>query len=230
MRLCRLILATVMLAVSAGPASAGLIFYYNFNSFDTSATSIDADFGDSFVDLSDWGGTVASFGGTTTNALFGDAAGDSLSLRPGSGLVGNGDSIDFIGDLTGFIDPVLTFATQGSGTGFTSGVWSYSVDGSTFTSVSGNTARTIDSFVLRTVDFSGISALSNANFAVFRYTLDGASGASGNNRIDNVQLNATAIPEPTTLLLVACGGAGGCWIRRKRGTRKADSSAGCVVG
>lgn len=38
--------------------------------------------------------------------------------------------------------------------------------------------------------------------AILRYTLTGASSGSGNNRIDNLLLQATPIPEPAHLGLI----------------------------
>jgi hypothetical protein len=44
---------------------------------------------------------------------------------------------------------------------------------------------------------------------------DGATGSTGNNRLDNITFSATAIPEPSALLLVGSViGAGA--LRRRR--------------
>lgn len=115
--------------------------------------------------------------------------------------------------MTGLSDPVVTFATRGTSTGFSSGTWSWSLNGVDFTSVASiNTASQSTSYALATLDLSAIDALDGAASVILRYTLDGASGTSGNNRIDNLQVNA--VPEPSAALLGGLGLLG--LIRRRR--------------
>ncbi len=88
-----------------------------------------------------------------------------------------------------------------------------------YTTLSGvNTASRSTSFATATVDFSSAPGLNNATAAYLRYTLSGATSASGNNRLDNIQFNATAVPEPSTLALGVLGGlaglAGVLWRKR----------------
>lgn len=167
----------------------------------------------SYVDLSNLTGSMGgssgnnnwgTFGGTNDNALFGDTSGGALAVI-GSG--NNGHYVDFGISMAGYQDPIISFSTRGTGTGFDSGVWSWSTDGSAFTTLTGvNTATRSTSFGSRTVDFSSFDGLDNAGITIFRYTLSGASGTGGNNRIDNVQINATAVPEPAAFSLVGLGG------------------------
>ena len=113
--------------------------------------------------------------------------------------------------MTGFTSLDVTFATRGTSTGFSTGQWSWSTDGSSFTDFGPNTATTSTSFALAPT--VSTSLLDEAATAYLRYTLTGASTATGNNRIDNLQLNA--IPEPGTLgVLMAAGAA--LAIRRRR--------------
>jgi uncharacterized membrane protein affecting hemolysin expression len=46
------------------------------------------------------------------------------------------------------------------------------------------------------IELGTLSALDNASDAFLRVTFDGATGATGNNRLDNITL--TAVPEPST--------------------------------
>jgi hypothetical protein len=49
-----------------------------------------------------------------------------------------------------------------------------------------------------------------------RVTFEGATSDSGNNRIDNIQFNATAVPEPTSGLLIGLGTLACVALRRDR--------------
>lgn len=196
-------------------ASADLLAYWSFNDFDTGATSAAADEGSGTLDLSGWGGGVSSFTGTSENVFGAYDAGDDLALQGGEDQSGNGTWIDLDFSMTGFSDLVLTFATRGSGTGFDTGEWSWSTDGTSFTGIGGNTASQSSSWAVRTVDLTGVAALTDASSVTLRYTLDGSTSQFGNNRIDNIQLNAdAAVPAPGALALLGMAGLIG--VRRRR--------------
>ncbi|MFO1489564.1 MAG: hypothetical protein U1F77_09760 [Kiritimatiellia bacterium] len=126
--------------------SSLMLAYWNFNALSIATASapgsggvplsITANSGASTrFRVASWGGTVDDFTGSTTNALFSDPAEESLSLisaarppattRPSSSKSGL--------DFTGFTDARVTFAGRGTSTGFPTGQWAYSTDGSTFT-------------------------------------------------------------------------------------------------
>ena len=214
----------VLLSGTSSVAQADLVAYWNFNALSWtgsqvpgaggSPTSIFASTGAGTLDLTSWGGTIAANTGDSLNALFGDPAGNSLIMVRSTN--GNGTFIDFDVDLTGLFDPVLTFATNRGTNGFTTGTWQWSNDGSTFTAFGGNTAGTGVPFTLGTVNGTGIVGLYNQATVTFRYTLNGAALATGNNRIDNFQINATAVPEPGTALLAGLALVGLVAGRRRR--------------
>lgn len=224
-------LAGVALLTST-PCRGEVVAYWDFNNFDPATdTSLAADAGEGTIDLSGWGGSVNDFGGSAINSIGDSGAGDSLSL---AGDDGNGSYIEISTSLSGLENPVLTFATRGTGTGFDTGTWSWSTDGLSFTALDGvNTATQMTTYSLATADFSGVSGLTDASDAFFRYTLDGATTASGNNRIDNLQINAsgasiTAVPEPGSIaiLCLAVGIAtGGGRIRRRAAQRAGEPPA-----
>jgi hypothetical protein len=58
--------------------------------------------------------------------------------------------------------------------------------------------------------------LDGATDAYLRLTLAGASSGTGNNRFDNIQFNATAVPEPTSMLLAGSVALGGVFLRLRR--------------
>src|SRR5829696_8417506 len=113
-----------LLAVSAPAALADELAVWNFN--------------DSNLNVDRGSGTLVSninivnllfAAGTTNNARLGDAAGQSLSLQGGTGVANNGRNVTFNVSTVGFSNIVVSFATQGTSTGFNSNQFQYSLDG-----------------------------------------------------------------------------------------------------
>lgn len=219
------------MAASPASSSAALIAYWNFNSLvaaPSTATTIAASSGTGTIyangteGSSSWvtatsGNEWTTFAGSTINALNADAAGNALSPVNSTA---NGKSFTVAFGMAGLQDLIVTFATRGTSTGFNSGLWSYSTDGSTFVSAGlASTASTSTTFALATADFSSIPQLDNDGTVWIRYTLSGASASAGNNRIDNLQLNATpiAVPEPSAILLLAAGCGAFVYLVRRPG-------------
>ncbi len=212
--------AISLLACLAPQSEAALVAYWNFNGLSIATasapgsggvpTTISADQGSGTIGLSPWTGLVDDFAGSTINALNSDPTEESLSLVSSAG---NGSFITISFSMTGLEDPVVTFATRGSSTGFTTGTWSWSTDGVSFTPVAGNTATTSTTYGLATVDLSAVNALDMATSVFLRYTLSGATNISGNNRIDNMQINA--VPEPSGAAILGSIGMLGL-LRRRR--------------
>jgi hypothetical protein len=159
---------------------------------------------------------LTAFSGTAVNAGPGFA-----TTTPVGALVfvnqtassTNGKSAVFKFSMAGFQDLVVSYATQRTGSGFTNQAWSFSTDGTNWTdhqTVSGLPG----SFATQTL--STITGLNGATDAYLRLTVTGASSAGANNRLDNIQFNATAVPEPTSLLLVGSIALGGLVYRRNR--------------
>jgi endonuclease I len=207
----RPLLSLLTVLMTASGALADTVAYWNFNSLSIATasapgaggvpTSITANQGTGTVSLTGWTGLVDDFGGSTINAIAPDASGASLSLVSNAG---NNSFIELQLNLADFGDPIITFATRGTSSGFNSGVWSYSVAGGAFTTISGvNTATTSTTFALATVDLSAINAVDGQANVRLRYTLSGATNATGNNRIDNIQVNATMTSDSTPPLATA---------------------------
>lgn len=160
---------------------------------------------------------LQSFAGTTINALPDVANGGSFALQGGTDTGNNGAWVQFEISTLGYRDVVMSFATQRTGSGFNSNQLSYSLDGATFTDF-GDTYNPATSFALQTFDFG--SLLDDQASALVRITFNGATNSNGNNRLDNILFTATAVPEPSSLALLAlaAGGAGGAarWRRRRR--------------
>lgn len=168
---------------------------------------------------------AAFFGGTTLNAQPGSMAGSALALLGGTAITGppasagnNGGYIQFTVNTTGVTGIGVSFATQRTSTGFNSDVFSYSTDGgATFTPFSTYTPPS--AFAVQSFDLSSITALDNNANDVFRITFNGATSASGNNRIDNLLVATIApAPEPGGMasLLIGFGALGLLIARRRR--------------
>lgn len=207
----RPLLSLLTVLMTASGALADTVAYWNFNSLvipTASApgaggvpTSISVNQGTGTLSLTGWTGLVDDFGGSTINAISPDASGASLSVVSNAG---NNSYLELQLNLADFGDPIITFATRGTSTGFNSGVWSYSVAGGAFTTISGvNTATTSTTFALATVDLSTINAVDGQANVRLRYTLSGATNTTGNNRIDNLLVSATQTTDSTPPLATA---------------------------
>jgi hypothetical protein len=159
--------------------------------------------------------------GTTNNARQGDAAGQALSLQGGTGLANNGHQLTFNVSTAGFSNIVVSFATQGTSTGFNSNQFQYSLDGINFIDF-GPPYVPLTAFGSVPLVFSlaTIAALNNNPDAAFRIVFNGATTSTGNNRIDNIVVEGTSqtsetVPEPTTAMLLLSG-LGGLYQTMKR--------------
>jgi hypothetical protein len=132
------------------------------------------------------------FAGNTVNALGGDPAGASLSLR-NDGMNGKYIQIEF--SMQGYASLEISYWSRRTSTGFNNNQWSWSTDGENFTSF-GSVVNPSDQTAGALVSIPALSALDNAPTAYLRYTLNGATSAAGNNRIDNLQLNAQVAGDP----------------------------------
>jgi hypothetical protein len=177
-------------------------------------------FNDSDLNVDHGSGTLSSnfnvvnilfAAGTTTNARLGDIAGTALSLQGGTSNANNGRNITLNVSTVGFTNIVISFATQGTSTGFTSNQLQYSLDGITFVDF-GVPYVPATAFGTIPVVFtlSSIVGLNNNPNAAFRIVFNGATSSTGNNRIDNLvvegtSMTAATIPEPATLTLLISG-------------------------
>ena len=169
------------------------------------------------------GNELTAYNGTTVNAGSGFSTTTTGAAALGVlGTTANSKSMVFVLSTTGYRNLVLTFATQRTSTGFTGNTFSYSTDGTNFTQFATGVAPAT-SYATITEDFSSVAALNNAATVYIEYTLAGATETtlggtpvnSGNNRLDNIQFNASPVPEPGTafgsLLLVGVLG----WNQRR---------------
>ncbi len=131
---------------------------------------------------------IPSFAGSLINAEGDDVAGGSISIQGGTDNGNNGAYIQFEFSMTNKQNLEISYATRGTASGFTSQTWSWSTNGTDFTDFGTITDTNVTDFFL--VEAAGPSELNNAATAYLRVTFDGATTTSGNNRLDNIKLEA----------------------------------------
>ena len=118
--------------------------------------------------------------------------------------------------MTGLSNLAVSYAVQRTSTGFTTQQWDYSSDGTNWSSAATITGiqASFSGGGTNVVTSLGVaSGLDNAATAYMRVTFTGATSATGNNRVDNFQFNAAAIPAPGAVALI---GLAGLVARRRR--------------
>ena len=160
------------------------------------------------TELNAFGGTIENTAGTGFSTTTTGAA--ALALINNTA---NGKSAVFRFSMAGFQDLVVSYATQRTATGFSSQAWSFSTDGLNWTDHQSVVPPPAPFGVLT---LNNITGLNGATDAYLRLTVSGATAAAGNNRLDNIQFNATAVPEPTSMLLAGSVALGGLFLRLRR--------------
>lgn len=215
-----LISGMLVLFFASQAARADEIAVWNFND-----SNLNVDRGAGTVTTSIVAANILFAAGTTNNARAGDVAGQALSLQGGTGTANNGRHLTFSVSTLGFSNIVVSFATQGTSTGFNLNQFQYSLDGITFVDF-GPPYTPAAAFGSLPVVFSlaGIVGLNDNPNAAFRIVFNGASSATGTNRIDNFVVEGTpsGIPEPATAVLLLTGLSGFYKLRKRRGKKKLE--------
>jgi endonuclease I len=195
------ILRSLLAAMTISLAFGDTVAYWNFNSL-TNGTNNGASYvantGSGTLSLTGWNTTsttgITAFAGTTTNALNSDPAGLALALQGGTTAVNNnGASMVISFSMSGKINPILTFATQRTNTGFNSNQLAYSTDNTSYTNFGATyNPPSVFGTTVQSFDLSSIDALDGAATVYLKITLSGASSTGGNNRIDNILVSAPA--------------------------------------
>ena len=211
-----LICAVLICLAASKAANADELAIWNFNDSD-----LNVDHGSGTLTSNLNVANILFAAGTTNNARQGDPAGQALSLQGGTSNANNGRNITLAVSTVGFSNIVVSFATQGTSTGFTSNQFQYSTDGISFVDFSPPyTPATAFGAVPLVFSLASVVGLNNNPNAAFRIVFNGATSSTGNNRIDNIVVEGTStavttIPEPTTALLLISG-LGGLYRMKQR--------------
>jgi hypothetical protein len=209
---CSIIL--LLLLIGANSTRATEITIWNFNDSD-----LLADFGAGTLTTDFNVANILFAAGTTNNARQGAPAGQALSLQGGTGTANNGRNLTFSVSTLGFANIIISFATQGTSTGFNNNQFQYSPDGlSWFNFGSPFTPATAFGSTPVVFNLSAIPGLNDNPNAAFRIIFNGSTTSTGNNRLDNFVVDGTntTIPEPTTALLLLTGLTGILGLKRNR--------------
>ncbi|MCK9618538.1 MAG: gliding motility-associated C-terminal domain-containing protein [Lentimicrobiaceae bacterium] len=146
-----------------------------------------------------------AYTGTLLNATTGTPAGQGLTVLVNTALQNNNKHLFLNIPTTGYKNVIVSYALRKSGnapsagTGFQSHDIHYTTDGTTWIPFITYTIdpQPIEVFGLKTLDFSGVAGVeNNPNFKV-RFTMKGGSNSNGNNRFDNIKINAIDINLPS---------------------------------
>jgi len=212
-------LICLLILLAAAPAAlADELAVWNFNDSD-----LIVDHGSGTLSSNLNVANILFAAGTTNNARLGDTAGQALSLQGGTSTANNGRNITFNVGTLGFANIIVSFATQGTSTGFNSNQFQYSLDGSTFVDFGGQfTPATAFGSVPLVFSLTGIVGLNNNPNAAFRIVFKGATSSTGTNRIDNFVVEGTpsGVPEPASAILLVSGLSGLYGVRKRRRAAK----------
>jgi hypothetical protein len=225
----------MLVAMAAPSAHARLLTYYDFEdgNFTSDAPGLQTTT-ISFTSSSYPGGTLGVAGtvatplGTALNSVTPSTI-MALDARGNTtGGTGTNQYCFMLGGLTttNLTNVTLSFAikSQGQGGQFTTLNLLYSTTGiagtytlfATDAALQTHSAYTLDSFNVSALTGGAVDGIASSNL-FFEFCLTGSSNnANGNDTfIDNIQVNAVAVPEPSTYIGGLFGVLGLCWFQRR---------------
>jgi len=146
------------------------------------------------------------------------------ALRLDNTASNQGSSFCFTIDTSHLIDLSLSFAVDNNGNGFDTVELTYTINGGTTLSAGTqpmglSTASIVTFSSIGAADFTAPGGLQNTEFCLIFTGSNTSHGQDRQTVIDNIQLNATVVPEPSTYIGGLLGIAGLCWCQRRSFTR-----------
>lgn len=170
---------------------------------------------------------------SSPSTVYSNPVGNGSAESFSSNFWSVGDSYQFKFSTVGLQDVKFTFDQAGSSTGPRDFQVQYSTDGVNFTNFGAAyevlqnttpnawTSVTYNPLFTKVVDFSSVSAIDNQANVFVRLTNTtttainlGTVATGGTNRVDNILVEASAVPEPATMAALGLGVA--ALIRRRR--------------
>lgn len=194
----------------SGEAGPELVHYWNFNITNTLASLVTPTtslVSGASITVAPGAANMLGYGGTgqgfaATNARLGDAA--LGHLRVDNPI---GSTMDIALPTTGHRDAVVMFETRRSDSGSREQAVSYTLDGIIYTPL--ETLIITNAPTLYTFDFAEIPDVDNNPFFGLRvvFAQGAGGGTAGNNRFDNLTLDASPLPEAVIPALTPSGNA-----------------------
>ncbi|MCE9619502.1 MAG: hypothetical protein K8R92_06305 [Planctomycetes bacterium] len=201
-----------MVLCCARGAGADVVSAWDFNALTgTVPATLVADTGHGGLSLAEFTGGLSVLSGTDINAVSGVAAGQGLTV---TGSSQNSKSMVIDVDTQGMQQLQLSVAARRSTSGF-AGMLVQIWNGQSWLDV-GTISASTTQWVRHAMDLSAFTFADNGSLRL-RIQLSGATGASGNARLDNLRVDGTIVPAPGVLAAAGAAAAGA-----RRGARTLD--------
>jgi hypothetical protein len=218
--------ALMLLAAFTPRAKADLIAYFNFEPpptlpYPVNLTSqVPPGFLLTIMTTNYNPANMSAESGVALNVPPGDPDPNSTAMGLSASLLNSPANFDIplFTALGLFQNMSISFAVNVSGNGFTTAALWYSTNGGvSFTQAPGQIFNLPNSGTF-VVNFTVPAAANNAPLLVLRLQFTGgqSSGQNLQDTIDNIQINGTIVPEPTTIAGGLLGVLGLCWHQRRR--------------
>ncbi len=187
-------------------------------------TSVPTTSGPHAAEISANSGT--SFASTNSGGTISNPAGNGSTESFSSNGWADTEYFQFLTSTLGFNNILISYAQAASATGPANFQFQYTTDGSTYTNFGSIYAGPVTDFPnaanVINYDLTSIAGLNNNPNAGFRITVSGSLAengspitAAGTFRVDDFVVQASAIPEPTSLMLLSISTVAMIGVRRR---------------
>lgn len=200
------------------PSHADIVANWSFE------TSVPTTSGPHAAEISANAGT--SFASTNSGGTISNPAGNGSTESFSSNGWADTEYFQFLTSTLGFNNILISYAQAASATGPANFQFQYTTDGSTYTNFGSIYAGPVTDFPnaanVINYDLTSIVGLENNPNAGFRITVSGSLAengspitAAGTFRVDDFVVQASAVPEPTSLMLLSISAVAMMGARRR---------------